>query len=75
MVIIGQDRQNLRNFYNGNSCKIVGPVIRMEPGLILQTICQKWENMEKLSGYSCGYLWLDSLIIRWLIIEADFHYR
>jgi hypothetical protein len=42
MVIIGQNRRYLRSFFDGNSCKIVGPVIQIKLGLTLQISCEKW---------------------------------
>jgi len=40
-VIIGQNKRDLRNFFDESSCKVVRPVIQIESGLILQTSSQK----------------------------------
>jgi hypothetical protein len=47
MLIIGENRSDLRNFFDGDSSKIIGPVIRVKPGLILQTGCPKQQKKQE----------------------------
>jgi len=48
MSIIDQNKTELMNFLDISTSKIVGPVIRMKSGLILQPLCLKLDIVENL---------------------------
>jgi len=64
MAFIGRNMRDLRNFFDESNYKIVGPVIQMKSGLILQTACQGSGGSGKiLRNYRPFWQWISKMMV------------